>query len=964
MRRAHLANAKISEYKKRIAFCKQEKEKLIEFLQKLKEDCFHRRISYQEYQRIAEKKRDNKTIEEWIHYYDNYIKECLLRVAHEQKKQRNHNLLTAFYSLILASSLFLFLSYAPQLTGFIIKEQAISHTDEVNFITNTSTSFEWQPNNLGLLKAIRASGSIEGDGEVRIYIDNILVLDSAQLSEISPQVAGASALTGFAISSANADISSPSSSPNISTTEENTTIQNTGGEVSQQTESPSQEKLLPASDAIANLNATFPTESPAEQNQTLPLKKLTFTNICIESCDLKNFSLNKSSYIIRIELANARLFLDALHYDALVFPQPDLPQLEEINITNATEELLQEQAEIGKPVKWTKKISLPKPGIALIELPEQAINIKSKAIDADINITLQHKEKIGKNKIISIEYNFSQYEITYETPAPELTEKNISAKIKQITISSPENLSYINVISHTSLPNQLRPEYQKFIKLYWLVNGTKQEHPFEVNDSDSDGLIDTIQWITLHLSNQTFEIIIITKAEHLDKNREFIADIYEEVKSLDNIWSPVVSNNEYVRVTFERNLTSSNDITIFPRIKNGNPSIKVYETNKSTIIATFENLEENQYNKVFLTSLAGEQDTFDLQIEGGAVEFDHIVDPAFEGTTQGLIVYGESTVTIPRFRNWTGSDFSEEKNISDLGASSTIQWVIVKSSIQRNQTAVGILDAQGDILLSMRNATNGTYAAWLDVADIGTTNDAFRGFDIATESASGDFMAVYEKNTTADRNLNYRIWNGTGWSSESIITLNSNVAAEAQLFISLVRNPSTDEIMLATAGTADDISAARWDGSAWVNITTINVTAAAIDEERFDIAWESLSGDALIIYGGGTTNANYRIWSNTTKSWGNEVVLRNRGAVVQQVDACAESTTDYIAAILSDSGGDLLPVIWNGTTWLANEPAEELAVENVATRNVACTWTKNSSKALFAYVESNALAFRFFAFPE
>ena len=78
-----------------------------------------------------------------------------------------------------------------------------------------------------------------------------------------------------------------------------------------------------------------------------------------------------------------------------------------------------------------------------------------------------------------------------------------------------------------------------------------------------------------HLSNQTFTIILVVRAEHLDPNRDFISDIYKEVKTLDDVWSEEIPDQHYVRVTFEVNLTKERDITIFPRTVSGNPSIEI-----------------------------------------------------------------------------------------------------------------------------------------------------------------------------------------------------------------------------------------------------------------------------------------------------------------------------------------------------------------------------------------------------
>ena len=100
-------------------------------------------------------------------------------------------------------------------------------------------------------------------------------------------------------------------------------------------------------------------------------------------------------------------------------------------------------------------------------------------------------------------------------------------------------------------------------------------------------MVDKISWIVPSLSNETFEVIIeISKAEHLDENKSFISDIYGEVKELDGVFSETIPSRDYVRVTFERNLTTNRDITIYTRIDSGIPKIEVYE------------LDEIIYNKI------------------------------------------------------------------------------------------------------------------------------------------------------------------------------------------------------------------------------------------------------------------------------------------------------------------------------------------------------------------------------
>src|SRR3989344_4644178 len=154
----------------------------------------------------------------------------------------------------------------------------------------------------------------------------------------------------------------------------------------------------------------------------------------------------------------------------------------------------------------------------------------------------------------------------------------------------------------------------------------RQEIPFDAYDLDGNGLIDYVEWITPHLSNQTFQIILITRAEHLDSNKTFIEHVYDYVKSRDDNWT-MIPNGDYLRVTFEKNLTNENDITLYAKSGNSSATIDVYERDGNVSLANFGTIQEDKKYKDYLNSLVGEQDTFDLLVSGGDVEFDYVVDP-------------------------------------------------------------------------------------------------------------------------------------------------------------------------------------------------------------------------------------------------------------------------------------------------------------------------------------------------
>lgn len=171
-------------------------------------------------------------------------------------------------------------------------------------------------------------------------------------------------------------------------------------------------------------------------------------------------------------------------------------------------------------------------------------------------ITTEETEEV---KRVIIDENATEYDIEYETPAPIAVESEIVGG-KRVVISGPDEVHYENVLAYVELGNVAESK----IKVYHIVNGSRVLSDFTAYDLDNNTLIDYIEWVVPHLSNQTYEIILITKADHLDYNRTFIEDVYELVSSRDGNFS-MIPAGDYVRVTFEQELDNTKDITIYAR---------------------------------------------------------------------------------------------------------------------------------------------------------------------------------------------------------------------------------------------------------------------------------------------------------------------------------------------------------------------------------------------------------------
>ena len=345
-----------------------------------------------------------------------------------------------------------------------------------------------------------------------------------------------------------------------------------------------------------------------------------------------------------------------------------------------TEEVIQYGAVIGKPVKWKKKVLLNKSSRVEVEVPIEATNVTVKKVVAgveekvlakleveegvfetigdtgkssllsgmftggnlltgmaigdlveeveEVEYVLDEEGHINETKTLVVEEEVEEIEIEYETPGPEAYVESIDDG-KRILVTSETH--YENILAFVDIPET---DLAK-IEFYRLVDGTRVVHAFDGYDTNDNGLVDYVEWVVPSLSNDTYEIVIeIVKAEHLDSNREFISDIFSEVRERDDVWSEKINHSDIVRVVFEENLTSINHIKMYIRnVDSSNTNVKVYSKNSSFLIGETPVISSTGYYKVFLSNMSGENDTFDLQVintgsdRSTYLEFDHIIDP-------------------------------------------------------------------------------------------------------------------------------------------------------------------------------------------------------------------------------------------------------------------------------------------------------------------------------------------------
>jgi hypothetical protein len=473
------------------------------------------------------------------------------------------------------------------------------------------------------------------------------------------------------------------------------------------------------------------------------------------------------------------------------------------DLKDAEVRVYQHPAKIGEPVRWEKSVNSKKSGKISIEIPKDSSNvelIKVRGEYAEIDLSpmtgktisgFSEDSFLGKilkffkrlleggitgrmisdsineklNININVDDTSSEYVIIYETPAPGIVEERVSPKIQRFTVYGSEEVHYTNILAFANLSTEVSPQR---IKFYYLNGNIKEEVELKKIDTNNNGLIDYIEWTVPSLSNKTYEIIIeITSAEHLDENREFIKDIYPQVSVRDDIWSEPIPQENFVRVSFEKNLTSKNDITIFARAEN-TAYIEVYIAGTDELVATFDEFKEEGRYSIFLNSLENNSyDKFDLKIKGSAIEFDYIVDPyKCTGTANSCGTFGTSgTCTGQQGCFWSGGScrgtatqcnmiYSEGSCTDQTGCSWTFYTGDIRISRVRHNNTIPGQSTQFSIRVTDQSSTLHSSGGYIfSTNNTGTwVNESFVPFS-ATPSWANVTKTL---NSTAGNTVCYR----------------------------------------------------------------------------------------------------------------------------------------------------------------------------------------------------------------
>ncbi|MFH1828355.1 MAG: DUF2341 domain-containing protein, partial [Nanoarchaeota archaeon] len=529
------------------------------------------------------------------------------------------------------------------ITGLLVKENLLNYNNPLNieFSENGEYSFviKEHPQNFNI-RSLKASGKIFGEGKVKAYLEvdgkKYLIFDDKSLKENK-----INSITGLAIVSDDSelDISLP--------------IENTTPEIINETESANEsiENIeIPEEDVYINLpsenlsevviNDTIedvtndeeiialpeevveeivevPTETISE-NVTETIEEIDFSEACLDTCVLPS-GINSTELKLIFEVEEG----SKLQLTNIFYSLEDLTIVEELEfdseIRDSNNELVEYDLEIEdaetKTVEVSEQIRKPQ-GLGV------ASKLKVKLKKGEYNVKISLKNSLIK----SIE--FSNLDLNSDLDKfiniDDPVEKEELSKYIKVYAIDPTAINFSNATvtvtaTGTSLYkckdwNFTRQSCYGSWELFktGLVPG--QDYTFILTPDDPG-----------------FGEINISNAQHLDENYTFISDIYDQVNTKDDTWSEAINVNEFVRVTYENELTNGNVIDVFVRNNNSdNTWFEVYNVNTTSPMLGSSGVigsATGEWKYITLENVAEPTDTFDFKIMGdSSLEFDYIHD--------------------------------------------------------------------------------------------------------------------------------------------------------------------------------------------------------------------------------------------------------------------------------------------------------------------------------------------------
>lgn len=297
----------------------------------------------------------------------------------------------------------------------------------------------------------------------------------------------------------------------------------------------------------------------------------------------------------------------------------------------------------------------------------------------------------------------------------------------------------------------------------------------------------------------------------------------------------------------------------------------------------------------------------------------------------GVLFYASPSNTTPQVKAYSkaSNSFGAATN-TVAGTQATITQL--KTSPTKDEMIAGYENASGTLQIMCFDGVSWTNEWSIVVGGTGTT----RRFDIAYETATGDVTVAYSRNTAAVNALAYRTKAGSStcgssnWSTATNFPTTTSTTTGVVQWVKASRDgrgtSKLDAFIWADANS--DLGAAVWNDTALTNFklleTSLEVVTSAQDVDDFELQYESLSGDLMVVWANsvgsnGTQGAYYSTCNGgaSTCTWLTPAKISTAtGDDATNLDLSSDPSSDKMAfSSIGNAGSDLQAAYWSGSAW-------------------------------------------------
>ena len=321
------------------------------------------------------------------------------------------------------------------------------------------------------------------------------------------------------------------------------------------------------------------------------------------------------------------------------------------------------------------------------------------------------------------------------------------------------------------------------------------------------------------------------------------------------------------------------------------------------------------------------------------------------GPRAAMVLYGVGSDNYLRYRiQYSTGLWSNELN-TNINLGSQAKWIVLKSvPVIRNQKFAAVSLSNGLIKILKYD---GEMGLWSDITPSPAPSygsSLVKNFDIEFEENSAKLIFVYYNGTVGY--VNYAIYSAT----QSAWVVNPTAISVSGLSgsINWIRAKAlsgSDKVSFGVSDANSRFSVLIWNGFSWISNTNLTTSLSNASRQSWDIAFETLTGDLLALWGTGTTT-NYRKYYSTS-TWGTTLTGPNFAASVSWIRLCSDPSSNRIGLTSMYGTASWNVSIWrpSGTEgWIAL-PTADTAMSGITTRNTDCTWETNNGRFIAVSVD-------------